>query len=75
MDKYVYVLQHSYELENGYDETKFLGVFSSLEKAESAVLEYKKLPGFKDYPNDFYIDKYEIDKTHWIEGFITVTLD
>ena len=35
MNQYVYVLQHSYELENGYDETKFLGVFSSYEKAET----------------------------------------
>ena len=41
MNQYVYVLQHSYELENGYDETKFLGVFSSYKKAETAISEYK----------------------------------
>ncbi len=69
MKKYIYVLQHSYEQENGYNETKFLGVFSSYEKAEAAILEYKKLPGFKKYPNDFCIDKYEFDKKCWIEGF------
>ncbi len=72
MNQHVYVLEHSYELENGYDETKFLGVFSSYEKAETAISEYKKLPGFCQYPNDFCIDKYEIDKKCWIEGFITV---
>ena len=72
MNKCVYVLQHSYELENGCDETKFLGVFSSFQKAKMAVLEYKKLPGFCQYTNDFYIDKYEIDKKCWVEGFITV---
>lgn len=75
MEKYVYVLQHSYELENGYDEIKFLGVFSSFQKAESAIVEYKKLPGFQEHPNDFCIDKYEIDKKHWTEGFFTVALD
>ena len=69
MKKYGYVLQHSYELENGCDEAKLLGVFSSYEKAEAAILEYKKLPGFKQRPNDFCIDNYEIDKKCWIEGF------
>jgi hypothetical protein len=23
-----------------------------------------------EYPNDFSIDEYEIDKDHWAEGFI-----
>ena len=46
-----------------------LGVFSSLQKAEEAVAQYKNLPGFKKWPNDFYIDKYEIDKKYWREGF------
>ena len=44
MKKYGYVLHHSYELENGCDEAKLLGVFSSYEKAETAISEYKKLP-------------------------------
>ena len=35
MKQQIYVLQHSYELENGYEETKFLGVFSSFEKAKA----------------------------------------
>ena len=72
MKQQIYVLQHSYELENGYEETKFLGVCSSFEKAKAAILEYQKLPGFRERPHDFYIDNYEIDKKHWAEGFIRV---
>lgn len=67
--KKIFILQHSYELENGCDETKLLGVFSSFEKAVQVIQEYKNLPGFKNRPDDFYIDKYEIDKKYWIEGF------
>lgn len=66
----VYVLQHSYELD-GCDETKFIGVYSSLEKAEDAVRRLKSQPGFVDHPDDFTVDKYPLDVDHWAEGFVT----
>ncbi len=71
--KVVYVLQHSYEIgeEGEFDETKLIGIYSSKEKAEKVIEIYKALPGFKEYPiSCFHIDKYEIDKDHWSEGFI-----
>ena len=43
MKQQIYVLQHSYELENGYEETKFLGVFSSFEKAKAAIEQVSKV--------------------------------
>lgn len=68
--KSVFLLQHSYEIEE-FDETKTIGIYSSKEKAEEAILRYKELPGFRDYPvKCFYIDKYELDLDHWQEGFI-----
>jgi hypothetical protein len=54
-----------------FDETKLIGIFSSKEKAEKAIEEYKKISGFKNYPENFYIDQYELDKRHWEEGVIT----
>jgi hypothetical protein len=30
------------------------------------------LPGFAENQDGFEIDRYEIDKDHWKEGFITV---
>lgn len=68
----VFLLQHSYEVKREHevvDETKILGIYSSREKAERAIGKYKLLPGFNSYPNDFYIDEYELDKSFWIEGF------
>ncbi|PWM58632.1 MAG: hypothetical protein DBX91_08770 [Subdoligranulum variabile] len=67
----VYLLWHSYELENGCEETKMLGVFSSEEKARDAIAFYRGLPGFRDRPKDFCIDWYELDVRHWTEGYIS----
>ena len=64
----VYLLEHIYELE-GHDEVRTLGIYSSKEKAEEVILDYKKLPGFKDFLDGFCITEYEIDKKYWIEGF------
>lgn len=67
----VFLLQHSYEV-NEYEETKLIGIYSTREKAEETVRQYKTLPGFRDYPDDcFYIDEYQIDKNHWQEGFLS----
>ena len=69
MEKVVYLLQHSYEIETGCDETKILGIFSSQQMAEEAVEVYRQLPGFRDRKEDFYIDKYEVDKRYWVDGY------
>ncbi|SHI89088.1 hypothetical protein SAMN02745163_00948 [Clostridium cavendishii DSM 21758] len=69
--KYVYLLQHSYEI-NEVDETKTIGIYTSEENALNVIEKYKSLPGFKDYNEDcFYIDKYELNQNNWEEGFIT----
>lgn len=68
----VYVLQHSYALQNGCDETKLLGVFSSEEKAQEAIEMYRTLPGFCEHPQDFHLDKYLMNERYWTEGFFTI---
>ena len=60
MDK-VFLLQHSYEI-GEIEETKIIGIYSSREKAEQVIEKYKKLPGFKEYPDTFYIDEYDTMK-------------
>ncbi len=66
----IYIVEHSYEL-NGCDETKLVGIFSTLFKAQEIVEKYKSLPGFEDYQEDFFINKYEYNFTDWKEGFCT----
>jgi hypothetical protein len=69
----VFILQHSYQANNddSSDETKFIGVYSTREKAEKAIERLRKQPGFKELANYFCIDEYRVDQDHWAEGFVT----
>lgn len=51
------------------DNTKLLGIYSTRGKAKSAINYYITLPGFKDYPDGFYINEYELDKNCYKSGF------
>ncbi|EGL15030.1 MULTISPECIES: hypothetical protein [Paenibacillus] len=67
--KTVFLLQHSYEI-NQIEYTKTIGIYSTRDKAQDVINKYKELPGFKEYPEDFYIDEYHVDKNEWQEGFL-----
>ena len=47
----VFVLQHVHSQEDGVEDVKFVGVYSSREKAEAAVARLSRLPGFADAPD------------------------
>lgn len=51
---------------------KFIGVCATQEEADRAVERFKRQPGFKDHPDGFSVDRYEVGKDHWTEGFVTV---
>ena len=53
-------------------EVKFIGVCATQEEADRAVERFKRQPGFKDHPDGFSVDRYEVGKDHWTEGFVTV---
>ncbi len=65
----VYLLHHVKEFDDGSEDIKLLGVFSSKRKAQDALKDHKKLPGFKDSIEGFTIDVYIVDKSEWNEGF------
>ena len=67
----VFILWHSYDLD-GCEETKLIGVYKTQDDAQAAINRLKKQSGFCDRPDDFHIDKYEIGKDHWTEGYITM---
>ena len=54
------------------DSIKEIGIYSSLREAEVIVEKYKTLKGFKDSPEGFYIDPYELNKMYWAEGYYSV---
>lgn len=66
----VFVLQHVHSREGGVEDVKFIGVYSSREKADSAAARLRRQPGFVDVPDGFSIDEYRIDQDHWVEGYV-----
>jgi hypothetical protein len=51
------------------DDCSLIGVYSTCQNAEAAIERAKVLPGFRDYPDYFLIDSYELNKDHWTSGF------
>lgn len=68
----VFVLQHVHSRDNGDEDVKFIGVYSSREKADAAVGRLTRLPGFSDAPDGFHVDEYRLDQDHWVEGYVSV---
>ena len=66
----VFVLQHEYEW-CSRDEEKFIGVYATEDDAQAAINRLRDQPGFRDWPDGFSIDEYEIGADHWTEGFHT----
>jgi hypothetical protein len=69
----VFVLQLVHSREDGDEDVKFIGVYSSREKAQQAVARIGRLPGFAGAPDGFHIDEYRVDQDHWVEGYMEVT--
>ena len=68
----VYVLQHVHTFDDGSEDVKFIGVYSSRENAQAAIARLGQAPGFADAPAGFHIDEYHVDRDQWAEGYSTV---
>ncbi|WP_186419667.1 hypothetical protein [Bosea sp. CS1GBMeth4] len=68
----VFVLFHTHDLGEGETDDKLIGVYASLADAQHAQARTAALKGFRDAPEGFVIDPYEIGKDHWTEGYVTV---
>jgi hypothetical protein len=68
------MLWHSYQPDPDvdHDEEKFIGIYSTEEKAKAAIARLRTLPGFRDYPDGFEIHRQRVDATGWNEGFTRV---
>lgn len=54
------------------DDVKLLGVYSSRENAVARIERAKRLDGFRDEPECFFVGEFGLDEDEWTEGFITV---
>lgn len=68
----VFLLFHTHDLGEGETDSKLIGVYASLADAQQAQARTAVLKGFRDAPEGFVIDPYEIGKDHWSEGYVTV---
>ncbi len=71
MDR-VFILTHTHEFDDGREDVKMIGAFSTRAKAEEAVLRLGTQPGFRDHPRGFHVETYDLDVAHWLEGFVTI---
>ena len=73
----VWELSHEHEFRDGdgfiSDHTKFLGFFSSREKARDAERALMSKPGFRDTRDGFSCERLRLDMPQWCEGFTTCT--
>lgn len=68
----VHLVWHVHEFDDGEEDVKLIGCYTSREKAEAAVERASKRPGFAGHPGGFVISKFELNKDEWVEGFVTV---
>ena len=70
----VYILQHVHAMEDGGEDVKLIGVYSSRENAQAALTRLGQAPGFSDALAGFHIDEYQLDKDQWVEGYSTLAI-
>ena len=66
----VYLLWHSRDVREGPTNDKLVGVYSTRAEAEAAIARKLPFDGFRDFPDGFLIDPYELDRDAWSEGFV-----
>ncbi|MBF9128697.1 hypothetical protein I0C86_06795 [Plantactinospora sp. S1510] len=54
------------------DDLKMLGVYSSEQRAEKRIQRARLLPGFRDEPDCFMVDRHQLDEDEWTDGFVSV---
>ena len=68
----MYVVQHERLQDDGTEDVKFIGVFSTSNHAQTAIEKLGSQKGFRESSGGFSIDKYEVDAIHWRDGFVTI---
>jgi len=70
-DNAVFLLWHSHDLGNGETDDKLIGVYTSETEANAARIRKLQFEGFRDFPEGFLIEKYELNHDYWSEGYFT----
>ncbi|MFL5265847.1 MAG: hypothetical protein ACJ8AH_04505 [Stellaceae bacterium] len=68
----IYELLHCRTDEDGRDDERVLGIYSTYEKAEQSLARLQDKSYFRDHPEGFEILEGKIDETGMREGFVLV---
>ena len=68
--RFVYELTHE-RYDGEYVYVNYLGYYSTREKAEQALAQYREEPEYKAFQDGFEISEGEINRKEWTEGFFT----
>lgn len=70
----VYILYHyDQETLEDNDHRKMVGVYSTEKRAEQAIERLRDKPGFREFPERWFIGHAVLDKdTQWTDGFVTI---
>lgn len=69
----IFLLQHVHAFDDGHEDVKLIGVFSSKELALAAQQKVADQPGFRELPEGFSIDEHHVNgHIGWLEGYVTV---
>jgi len=82
--KIVFILAHLHTQDDGEEDWKRIGIYSSRTKPMEALERIALLQGFSEYrdlidhsisgsKNGFNIDEMELDTDGWETGFVTIT--
>ena len=67
----VFLLWHVRE-PDGNEEELLIGVYGTEADAKSAIERLRSKAGFVDAPEGFRINRYELNRDHWEEGYDVV---
>lgn len=68
----VYLLQHVHRFNDGEEDVKIIGIYSSRENAETAIARLSQVSGFRNAAHGFHVDEYLLDMDQWVEGYSTL---
>lgn len=57
--------------EEAGDDVKLLGVYSTRANAQARADTARLLPGFRDEPECFVVDGYQVDHDEWQSGYVS----
>ncbi len=68
----VFLLWFVHQFEDGGEDELLIGVYRTEDDAKAAIERLRTRQGFAEHPKWFQIEKYELNKDHWTEGYKTV---